>query len=102
MSGAGYTYTTLSAGPDEPTHVRVSFHLDDQAQIAVYGMDSGRPHLGISHGDVEAAVGPCGDAVTAQDARLARVLADKAAAYATEMERLCAVRDPSGSATSAA
>jgi len=88
MSG-GYTYTTLSAGPDRPVRVGVSFHLDSQAWFVVPGAGTGQPHLHVSHGNVSADFGPCVPGqVTAEDARIARELADKAAEYAAEIARL--------------
>jgi hypothetical protein len=39
--------------------------------------------------------------VTATDARIARRLADKAAAYAAELERLCTAKDADESGTAA-
>jgi hypothetical protein len=85
----GYTYTTLSAHLGQPVRIAVSFHLDSQAWFAVPGAGTGQPHLHISHGDVSADFGPCAPGtVTAEDARIARELADKAAEYATEIERL--------------
>jgi len=97
----GYTYTTLSSRPGEPVQVGVSFHLDGQAWIAAPGIGSGEPHLTISHGDVWVRICPSPGGVTAQDARIARNLADKAAAYATELDRLCAAKDADGSGTTA-
>src|ERR1022692_1395803 len=89
MSGKGYTYTTLSGGPDKPMNITVSFYLDDRAWIRVSGAGTGRPVLSISHGEVSVNVGPAAAArVTAQDARIARSLADLTAEYAAEVERL--------------
>jgi hypothetical protein len=102
VSGGGYTFTTLSSRPGEPVQVGVSFHLDHQAWIAVPGLGSGEPHLAISHGDVQVNICPRPGGVTAADARIARCLAEKAAAYAAELERLCAVNDADGPGTAAA
>lgn len=90
----GYTYTTLSARRGEPTQVRVSFYLDQEAWIAVPGIAAGTPHLHISHGDVSVNIAPRTQQPTAEDARIARSLADKAAAYAAEIERLCPPDEP--------
>jgi hypothetical protein len=99
---AGYTYTTLSAHPGEPVQVGVLLHLDELAWISVPGIGSGRPHLSIAHGDVSVAILPSSpDEVTAADARIARTLADKAATYAAEIERLCAASKASGPGTAA-
>jgi hypothetical protein len=88
-NGEGYTYTTLSADLGKPVRVGVSFHLDGRAWMAVYGAGTARPHLHISHGDVYVNVSPCDpEAITAEDARIARELADKVAEYAAEIERL--------------
>jgi hypothetical protein len=95
---AGYTYTTLSADLGEPTRVGVSFYLDDCAWITVSGADAGRPRLLIEHGDVSVRVGPATDQVTAEDARIARLVADEAAKYAAEIERLAAAGDPGNAA----
>jgi hypothetical protein len=102
MSGGGYTFTTLSSRPGEPVQVGVSFHLDGHAWIAVPGIGSGDPHLAISHGDVQVSICPSPGGVSAEDARIGRCLADKAAAYAAELERLCAASDADGPGTAAA
>lgn len=99
----GCTYTTLSAHPGEPVRVGVSFYLDELAWIAVPGIGAGRPHLSISHGDVSVAILPSSpEEITAEDARIARALADNAATYAAEVERLCAARKASSPGTAAA
>ena len=87
--GEGYSYTTLSARRGQAVRVGVSFYLDGRAWIAVPGAGTDKPHLHISHGDVSAGFSPCDPGqVTAEDARIARELADKAAEYAAEIERL--------------
>jgi len=92
---AGYTYTTLSAHPGEPVRVGVSFYLDERASIQVPGTGTDAPHLSVSHGDVLVSIGPARpDQVTEQDARIARKLAARAAAYAAEVERLAAGNGP--------
>jgi hypothetical protein len=79
----------MSVQPGEPTRVRVSFYLDGRSWIAVPGAGTDAPHLHISHSDVSASFGPRDPAtVTAEDARIARELADKATEYAAEIERL--------------
>jgi hypothetical protein len=84
----GYDYTTLTGGRDEPVQVRVSFYLDDPAWIRFITGESG-PHLVVSQGEVSAVFGPASAArVTGEDVRLARELADRAAEYAAEIERL--------------
>jgi len=88
MSGKGYSYTTLSGGPDEPVRVKVSFYLDARAWITVPGIKAGQPLLTIAFGDVSVRFGPAAEQVTEQDARIARTLADHAAIYAAEVERL--------------
>ncbi|MGH3157030.1 MAG: hypothetical protein ACRDNF_10695 [Streptosporangiaceae bacterium] len=99
----GYSYTTLSAHPGQPVKVGVSFYLDERAWIVVCGIESGHPHLTISLGDVSASVGLRTDAeVTAEDARMARVLADQAAIYAAEVERLSGTAKADSSGTAAA
>ncbi len=95
----GYTYTTLSARPGEPPEVRVLFYLDQQAWIAACGTGTSKPHLAVSHGDVSVSIGPARPGrVTGQDARLARKLADQAATYAAEIERLAAAGGPGDAA----
>ena len=100
----GYSYTTLSSHPGQPVRVRVSFYLDERAYIEFYGAEQGgRPFLSISHGDVSVSIGPCSDAeVTAEDARIARTLADLAASYAAEIERLSGTTKADSSGTAAA
>jgi hypothetical protein len=84
----GYTYTTIVAGPDEPVRIEVSFYLDDAARIRNYDTGRDRPQFGIQHGDVEVTFAIGHGRVSEDDARLARELADKAAIYAAEVERL--------------
>jgi len=89
MREPGYTYTTLSARPGESVQVGVSFYLDAHAWISAVGIESGRPRLSIAHGDVSVSIGPRQpDWVTAEDAQIARSLAEHASAYAAEVERL--------------
>ncbi|MGO8961330.1 MAG: hypothetical protein ACLQFR_28765 [Streptosporangiaceae bacterium] len=96
---AGYSYTTLSSRPGEPVRVGVSFYLDERAWIVVAGAGSATPHLTVSHGDVSVSIGPASPGqVTGQDARIARKLAEHAAAYATEIERLAAGDGPGNAA----
>jgi hypothetical protein len=99
----GYSYTTISAHPGEPVRVGVSFYLDSRNWIAVAGAGTDRPHLAIKAGDVSAAIGPADPGeITAEDARLARVLADQAALYATEIERLALASEPGEPGSTAA
>jgi hypothetical protein len=100
MSG-GYSYTTLSADRDLPVRVTVAFYLDDAAWLRVSGVGTDRPHLGVSYGDVSVTIGPVPGEVTGQDARVARRLADLAAEYAADVERLSKA-PKSGAATEAA
>ena len=101
MSG-GYSYITLSGGKDEPIRSSVSFHLDGHVRISVPGAGTDLPHLHITYGDVSASFLPCTRGlITAEDARIARELAAKAAAYAAEIERLHEARsatEPGGAA----
>jgi hypothetical protein len=95
----GYTYTTISAHAGEPVRVGVSFYLDQQAWIAVCGAGEDRPHLALKHADVSVSIGPADPGqVTGQDARIARWLAQEAARYAAEIERLAAASSPGGAA----
>ena len=91
---AGYAYTTISADPGEPARVGVSFYLDERAWITVAGQDTARPLLSVSLGEVSVTFSPTPDGVTAEDARIARRLADEAATYAAEVERLWAANTP--------
>ena len=84
----GYTYTTISARPGERPRIGVVFYLDEHAWITVPGTDEGSPHLHIAHGEVSVSIGPPAEAVTAEDVVIARRLADQAAEYAAEIERL--------------
>ena len=84
----GYTYTTISARPGERPRIGVAFYLDEHAWITVPGTDEGRPHLHIAHGDVSVSISPPAETVTAEDVVIARRLADQAAEYAAEIERL--------------
>jgi hypothetical protein len=90
MTG-GYTYTTITGGLEEPMRIGVSFYLDSAAYIRNYGVGSERAQFGISHGDVEVTFAVPHGQASEEDARLARELADKAAIYAAEVERLHAV-----------
>ena len=93
---AGYAYTSISAGPGEPARIGVSFYLDHRALIGAYGRGTGSPHLGVSLGEVSVSISPVPGRASAEDARMARELADKAAVYAAEVERLCAGNAPGG------
>jgi hypothetical protein len=86
--GKGYSYTTISAQPGQTAQIRVSFYLDEQAWITVPGTGTAAPHLQLSHGAVSVTVSPAAEAVTAQDAQIACALADAAARYAAEIQRL--------------
>lgn len=101
MSG-GYTYTSISARLGEPTRIGVSFYLDQDAWIVVPGAGTDKPHLTIAHGDVSVSIGPRTDVITTDDAKIARNLADQAATYAAEIERLAAKNEADESGTAAA
>lgn len=96
--GPGYTYTTLSAQPGEPVRVGVSFYLDAHAWIAACGLRDGSLHLSIKHGDVSVSIAPRPGQPTAEDARIARELAEQAAAYAAEVERRASTTASAGMA----
>jgi hypothetical protein len=85
---AGYSYTTISSGANEPARVHVDFHLDDEAWIRACGHDDGKPQLSIHHGETGVVFAPTLGPITQADARLARELADQAAIYAAQVERL--------------
>lgn len=101
MTG-GYTYTTIAARREQPVKITVSFYLDEDAWIVVPGAGTASPHLTISHGDVTVSVATRSNAVTADDAVLARRLADQAAQYAAEIERLAAQQQADSAGTTAA
>ena len=61
-----------------------------RALIDVYGRETDRPHLAVSLGEVSVSIGPAPGQAGAEDARFARELAEQAAEYAAEVERLCA------------
>ena len=92
MSG-GYSYTSITSEPGEPTRVGVSFHLDQTAWVRAVGLDSDRPHLTINHGDVSAHIAPVPGPITQDSARIARNLADQAAQYADALQRLANEHD---------
>jgi len=58
--------------------------------VRAYGRDSGQPQLSIRHGSVCADVAPTPGQITEADTRAARELADQAAIYAADVERLYA------------
>ena len=92
----GYAYTSVSVRPGKPATVGLSLYLDGATWIEVYGAGEGKPHLNISVGDASVNIGPQPQGITAADARIARRLADKAAAYAAELERLSAASEAAG------
>jgi hypothetical protein len=96
----GHTYTTIITRPGEPTRISVSFHLDASAWIAVAGTGTDTPHLSIGHGGATVRIGPRTGEVTAEDAKIARELADQAATYAAQIERLAA-RNPADGTSAA-
>ena len=87
----GYTYTTISARPGERPRIGVAFYLDEHAWITVPGTDerqaapAHRARRGVGVASARAA-----EAITAEDVVIARRLADQAAEYAAEIERLAA------------
>jgi hypothetical protein len=94
----GSTFTSITARPGEPTRIGVSFYLDHDAWIAIASTEAGQPHLYITHGDVSVSVSPRTEAITADDAVIARRLADHAAEYAAEVERLSGQSQDGGAA----
>ena len=99
---AGYSYTTIVSGADEPTRIELSFRLDDAAWIKVCGLDNDQPQLCIRHGHTSVDFMPTAGRVTEADARTARELADQAAIYAANVERLKAEQDARAAADAAA
>ena len=90
---AGFSFTSIVSGVDEPTRIEVSFFLDDAAWIGVCGREDDRPQLSIRNGQVSADFAPTPGRITEADARPARELADQAAIYAADVERLKAEQD---------
>jgi hypothetical protein len=91
---AGYAYTTISTDPGEPGRIGVSFHLDSRAWITFCGQKDGRPQMSVSLGEVSVTICPAPGPATAEDARIARDLASKAADYAAAVEQLAAGNGP--------
>jgi hypothetical protein len=92
----GYAYTSISVRPGKPATVGMSLYLDGGAWIEMYGAGKGKPHLNISVGEASVNICPQPEGITAADAWIARRLADKAAAYAAELERLSAASEAAG------
>jgi len=90
---AGYSYTTIVSGVDEPPRIEVSFYLDDAAEIRVYGLGRDQPHLSVRYGQVGVDFAPTRGRITEADTRAARELASQAAIYAADLERLKAEQD---------
>jgi hypothetical protein len=90
----GYTYTAISTDPGEPGRIGVSFYLDNRAWITFCGQEDGRPQLSVSLGEVGVRICPAPGTATAEDARIARDLASKAADYAAAVEQLAAGNGP--------
>jgi hypothetical protein len=97
----GYAYTSISVRPGKPATVGLSLYLDGTTWIEVYGAGEGKPHLNISVGEASVNIAPQPQGITAADARIARRLADKAAAYAAELERLSASSETAGGSSAA-
>jgi hypothetical protein len=98
---SGYTYATLSVRPGEPSRVRVGFHLDERAEITLYGAGTGHVHLNVSHGEAAVTFTPPVLPVTEQDVQLAQTLAAQTAAYAAEIGRLHAEHTTQAAANAA-
>ena len=99
---AGYTCTTITTQPGKPARIGVAFHLDHTAWIRAISLDTDRPHLTISHGEVTAHLAAPLGPITTDSARIARDLADQAALYADALERLAAERTTTPAADSTA
>jgi Integrase core domain len=76
------------AAQGQRPRIGVAFYLDEHAWITVPGTDDGRPHLHIAHGEVSVSISTPAETLTAQDVVIAHRLADVAAEYAAEIERL--------------
>ncbi len=87
---AGYSYTTLSSRPGEPVRISVSFYLDGRAWIRACGLDTDRPLLAVSLGEVSVSIAPVPGRASAEDARIARELASAASEYAAAVGQLAA------------
>jgi hypothetical protein len=92
----GYAYTSISVRSGKPATVGMSLYLDGRTWIEMYGAGEGKPHLNIAVGEASVNIAPQPQGITAADARIARRLADKAAAYAAELERLAAASEAAG------
>ena len=97
----GYAYTSVSVQPGKPATVGMSLYLDGATWIEVYGAEKDKPHLNIMVGEASVNICPPPQGITAADARIARRLADKAAAYAAEVERLAAASEAAGGSAAA-
>ena len=91
---AGYAYTSISTDPGEPARISVSFYLDGRAWIRACGLDTNRPHLAVSLGEVSVSIAPVPGRASADDARIARQLASAASEYAAAVEQLAAGSSP--------
>jgi hypothetical protein len=90
---AGYAYTSIVTGVDEPPRIEVSFYLDDAAEVRVYGLGREQVHLAVRYGQVRVDFSPTRGRITGADVRAARELASQAAIYAADLERLKAEQD---------
>ena len=98
----GYTYTTISARPGERPGSRWRSTSTSTPGSPCPAADEGRPHLHIAHGEVSVSISPPAGTVTAEDVVIARRLADQAAEYAAEIERLREHQQADSSGTTAA
>ena len=87
---AGYTYTSISTDPGEPARISVSFYLDDRAWVRACGLDTDRPLLAVSLGEVSVSIAPVPGRASSEDARIARELASAASEYAAAVGQLAA------------
>jgi hypothetical protein len=90
---AGYSYTSIVSGVNETPRIEVSFYLDDAADIRVYGLGRDQVHLTVRYGQVGVDFSPTRGRITEADTRAARELANQAAIYAADVERLKAEQD---------
>lgn len=85
----GYSYTTITAGRDEPSRIGVHFYLDTTAWVQAIGAGKDRCHLYLEHGDISVSISPIDTAhVTETDVNMARQLVEAAATYLIETQRL--------------
>ncbi len=88
MSRDPYTYVTVSIDSDEAPRVGISFYTSG-LRVTSGVLDSGRPFLDIRSKTADVSISTTGaGAVTSTDLENARQIADAAASYLADCERL--------------